>query len=304
MAGTLEVFCYGEIGVDNIIQAERLPTPEIAVFPNEDTYHIGGAAANTAVWLSHLGVRVGFTGNVIGTDLYGDWLWAWLQQHPNLDLRLVERRSNASTPFTRAIVTPDGERSFLIFHYPQSPKIAFSAPMLQGARFFALDLYGGPERMQAAETAHAGGAEIVISDVIEASHPVLPLTGVLINSGTYLRNMLPGVNVRQHARELREINQGVVIVTDGPNGVFAIDRQGGEFTLQPPRVTVVDATGAGDAFRAGLMFGLLKGFDLSRSLCFGVAAGSLKVRHAGAASVLPTLQEVDTLASNIEVQCA
>jgi sugar/nucleoside kinase (ribokinase family) len=58
------VFCYGEIGVDNIIQAKRLPTPEIAVFPKAESYHIGGAAANTAVWLAHLGIETGLSGNL------------------------------------------------------------------------------------------------------------------------------------------------------------------------------------------------------------------------------------------------
>ena len=47
-----DVFCYGEIGVDNIIQVPHLPNPELATFPTSDSYHIGGAAANTAVWLA------------------------------------------------------------------------------------------------------------------------------------------------------------------------------------------------------------------------------------------------------------
>lgn len=68
---TLSVFCYGEVGVDNIIQADQLPSPEIAVFPQAESYHIGGAAANTAVWLARMGVPVGLSGNRIGDDLLG-----------------------------------------------------------------------------------------------------------------------------------------------------------------------------------------------------------------------------------------
>ncbi len=117
-----QVFCYGEIGVDNIIRLPDLPTPELAVFPTSDSYHIGGAAANTAVWLAHLGVPVGLAGNAIGNDLYGQQLWDWLGQHEPLDLSLVERLEDGMTPFCRVMVTPDGERSFLIFWYPQSPK--------------------------------------------------------------------------------------------------------------------------------------------------------------------------------------
>jgi len=53
-----DVFCYGELGGDNIIRLPHLPPPETAAFPTADSYHIGGAAANTAVWLAGWGVQV------------------------------------------------------------------------------------------------------------------------------------------------------------------------------------------------------------------------------------------------------
>ena len=147
---TCEVLCYGEIGVDNIIQADGLPSPENAIFPTSDSYHGGGAASNTAVWLSRMDVKVRLTGNVIGHDLYGDMIRNDLQKHPNIDLTLMEQREGVATPFTRAIVTPDGERSFLIFGYPQAPKVQLTKDMLQGIQYLALDLYGGPERLETA----------------------------------------------------------------------------------------------------------------------------------------------------------
>jgi len=80
-----------------------------------------------------------------------------------------------------------------------------------------------------------------------------------------------------------------------------VDRQGAAFTVTPPRVSVVDATGAGDAFRAGMLCGLLKGLDLPRSACLGAAAGALKVGFIGAATTLPELGEVERLADQLEV---
>src|SRR5262245_3746857 len=154
---TSEVLCYGEIGVDNIIQADGLPSPENAIFPKSDSYHRGGAAANTAVWLANLGVKVNLTGNVIGHDSYGDMILEGLRKHPNIDFSLVEQREGVTTPFTRAIVTPDGERSFLIFWYPQAPKVTLTKEMLQGVKYLALDLYGGPERLATAQLAFESG---------------------------------------------------------------------------------------------------------------------------------------------------
>jgi len=295
-----EVFCYGEIGVDNIIQADGLPSPENAVFPKSDSYHLGGAAANTAVWLAALGVNVKLSGNVIGQDVYGDMIVEKLMRYPIIDRSLVEQRQGVTTPFTRAVVTPDGERSFLIFWYPQAPKVLLTKEMLDGARFLALDLYGGQERLAAAQLGFEAGLSTAIGDVIWPEHPALPFTSIATNSGPFIRQNFPGVDVRQHARRLQSISKGIVITTDGPNMVHALDVLGQGFTIQPPRVEAVDATGAGDAFRSGLLYGLSRGMDLPRSLCWGVAAGSFKVRNLGAATTLPEFKKLEALANSLQ----
>jgi sugar/nucleoside kinase (ribokinase family) len=300
--GTCEVLCYGEIGVDNIIQAEGLPSPENAIFPLSDSYHRGGAASNTAVWLAAMGVKAKLTGNAIGQDMYGDMILEGLRKHSNVDLSLVEQRENVTTPFTRAIVTPDGERSFLIYWYPQAPKIQLTKEMLNGARYLALDLYGGPERLDTARLAFEAGVSTAIGDVIWPEHPALPFTSIATNSGPYIRQHYPGVDVRQHARRLQSISKGIVITTDGPGTVHALDSQGNGFTIEPPAVTALDATGAGDAFRAGLLYGLLRGDELPRSLCWAVAAGSLKVENLGAATTLPDFEEIEALANHLQAR--
>src|SRR6266508_3318370 len=297
-----EVLCYGEIGIDNIIQTDGLPSPENAVFPISDSYHGGGAASNTAVWLANLGVKVKLTGNAIGRDPYGDLILEGLRKQPNIDLSLVEQRAGVTTPFTRALVTPDGERSFLIFWYPQAPKMTLTKKMLEGVRYVALDLYGGPERLETARLAFEAGASTAIGDVIWPDHPALPFTGIATNSGPFIRQHFPGVDVRQHARRLQSISKGIVITTDGPRTVHALDPQGNGWIIQPPETTAIDATGAGDAFRSGVLYGLLCGFDLPRSLCWGVAAGSLKVRSLGAASALPGFREIEALADSLQAQ--
>jgi ribokinase len=297
-----EVLCYGEIGVDNIIQADGLPSPENAIFPKSDSYHGGGAAANTAVWLGNLGVKVKLTGNAIGHDAYGDMILERLGNQSNIDLSLVEQRKGVRTPFTRAIVTPDGERSFLIFWYPQAPKSQLTKEMVDGIQYLALDLYGGPERLETARLAFESGVSTAIGDVIWPDHPALPFTSIATNSGPFIRQHFPGVDVRQHARRLQSISRGIVIITDGPREVFALDATGDAFTITPPVVNAVDATGAGDAFRAGLLYGLLRGFDLPRSVCWGVATGSLKVQNLGAATTLPDFEEIESLANGLQAQ--
>jgi sugar/nucleoside kinase (ribokinase family) len=295
-----DVFCYGELGVDNIIRLPHLPTPELAAFSTDDSYHIGGAAANTAVWLARWGVLVRLAGNGIGRDDYGKRLWGWLSQHPALDLRYIEQREDTVTPFCRIMVTPDAERTILVYWYPQTPKTPLTADMLGGARYLALDLYGGDERVAAAQVARRAGAQTVVSDVVWPDHPALPLADIAVNSATYTSETFPGVDVLQHTRELQAISRGVIVVTDGPRPVRVLDRDGAVFSVQPPQVEAVDATGAGDAFRAGLIYGLLQGWSLSESAVWATAAGALKVQRVGAASDPPSREEVASLAATLQ----
>jgi hypothetical protein len=294
---TCDVFCYGEIGVDNIIQSDSLPSPENAVFPKSDSYHLGGAAANTAVWLAAMGVKVKLCGNAIGRDEYGELILEKLNRYPALDLSLVEQRQDV-------LLLLPGYRLrtgtiIFIFWYPQAPR---SLTREMQVPLSALDLYGGPERLAVAKLASESGVSTAIGDVIWPDHPALPFTNIATNSGPYIRQNFPGVDVRQHARRLQSISKGIVITTDGPNQVHAVDAQGHGFTILPPTVQVVDATGAGDAFRSGLLYGLSRGLDLPRSLCWAVAAGSLKVRSLGAATTLPEFTEVETLANSLQAQ--
>jgi sugar/nucleoside kinase (ribokinase family) len=296
---TCDVFCYGELGVDNIIRLPHLPSPELAAFPTVDGYHVGGAAANTAVWLAGWGVPVRLAGNAIGRDTYGERLWGWLSQHPALDVRTIERREDVVTPFCRIMVTPDAERTILVYWYPQTPKTPLTTDLLGGARYLALDLYGGEERLAAARVARQAGVQTVVSDVIWPDHPVLPLTDIAINSAAYVRETFPGVDVLQHARELQVVSRGIIVVTDGPRPAHVLDRDGSSFAVQPPRVEAVDATGAGDAFRAGLIYGLLQGWALMESTIWATAAGALKVQRVGAASDLPSREDVGSLAATL-----
>lgn len=297
----LEVLAYGEVGVDNLIRVPYLPAPERAVFPSADHYHVGGAAANTAVMLAGWGVAVGLAGNAIGDDERGARLRAWLSAQPSLDLSHLELRPGLPTPFCRILVLPDGERAILVFGYPQTPKTALTAGMLDGAHFLALDLYGGEERLRAAQVARDAGAVVVVGDVIWPEHPVLPLAGIAANSAAFIRSEFPGLDPLAHATRLHQVSGGIVVTTDGPNPVHVVDSSGGQFWVQPPRVEVVDATGAGDAFKAGLIFGLLRGWDLPRAARWAAAAGALKVRALGAVTTVPSRDEVSALAESLAV---
>ena len=87
----------------------------------------------------------------------------------------------------------------------------------------------------------------------------------------------------------------LVAVTYGAEGA-ALFEDGREIArAQPPAVTAVDGTGAGDAFTACLTVSLLEGRDPEQALRRACAAGALAASRAGAQPSLPTAAEVDAI---------
>jgi sugar/nucleoside kinase (ribokinase family) len=198
------------------------------------------------------------------------------------------------------MVTPDGERTQL-YGFGDLRVVPLRSEMLGGARFLSLDLYGGYEREEAALTAHAAGLTVVIGDITQPDHPLLPITDIAANSASLTRGEFPGKDPFEHAMRLHEISGGIILTTDGVNPAHVIDRDGQQFWVKPPQVEVVDATGAGDAFKAGVIYGLWRGWDLERAVVWGAAAGSLNTRTLGAASCPPTLAEIEAISRQVVV---
>jgi sugar/nucleoside kinase (ribokinase family) len=96
----------------------------------------------------------------------------------------------------------------------------------------------------------------------------------------------------QFATQVRQRGAPRVIITDAAEPIHVYDDDGTKGVLKPPQVDVVDSTGAGDAFRAGVVYGILQGLSLEESAALGAAAGSINVGREGAASQPPNYQEV------------
>jgi sugar/nucleoside kinase (ribokinase family) len=92
-------------------------------------------------------------------------------------------------------------------------------------------------------------------------------------------------------RALRPYHGGLLCVTLGARGAMALD---GDRVVQAPGfpVDAVDTTGAGDVFRAGLIYAVLAGFPVERMLRFANAAAAASCTRLGAIASVPALAEV------------
>lgn len=102
-------------------------------------------------------------------------------------------------------------------------------------------------------------------------------------------------------RALQRPHHRMLCVTLGERGAMAIDKDG---VHHAPafEVDAVDTTGAGDVFRAGFIYALLRGWPTDDILRFANAAAAVSCTRLGALAGIPALAEVETLVASGNVR--
>lgn len=293
----MTILCYGEIDLDIYLALDRLPTMEKSATCSEDFENVGGAAANSALWLAHWGLPTRLAGHDLGDDRAGDVVRAVFNAQPQLDTRYIACHAGYRSPRCQCLVTPDGERSFIMHWPPQDLRMTAPTPgMLDGVQWVNLDMSGPlPLRLKMAELAAQRGIPVLINDIYSADNPLLPLLDVLVISNAIVRNRLPDRQAVDLARELQGAGDLDVVITDAGAALTVLARDGSRHRITPPRVNAVDTTGAGDIFKSGMLYGLLQGLPVAQAARWGSAAGSLMCQVAGTTNTLAPLSAVAAL---------
>lgn len=297
----MTILCYGEIDLDIYVALNRLPTMERSASCSEDFENIGGAAANSAMWLANWGIPTRLAGHDLGDDRPGDVVRELLAALPQLDTRYIANHAGYRTPRCQCLVTPDGERSF-ITHWPQEVLMTPPSPaMLEGVKLLNLDMSGPtPLRLKTAQLAAEREIPVLINDIYQPEHKLLPYVDVLVISAAIVRSKYAETNALDLAAELMRAGDCDVIVTDAGAEINILSRGGLRSTVKPPVLNPVDTTGAGDIFKAGLAYGLLQSLPLTQAVKRGAAAGSLMCQYAGTTKTLAPLCAVQSLLATMD----
>jgi sugar/nucleoside kinase (ribokinase family) len=122
---------------------------------------------------------------------------------------------------------------------------------------------------------------------------ILPYVDVLFVDEREARNLADREDLAEAATALREAGPATVVVKQGSEGarVFA-----GEAVFYQPAVQVaplVDSIGAGDAFDAAFLLGLLEGWPLERIARFAAVTAGFSVGGVGGSAAMPTRAQVE-----------
>jgi len=278
------VLCYGSIGVDNLLLIPNLPALDEGIHATEDRYCLGGAAANVAVHLAAWGVPTLLAGNAIGQDAYGDLVWHRLAQIEGIDLSYLARSVDVSTPFCRVFVTPDGEHRSVAWGFDAAPHPPLPDRALEEAGWLFLGAYAGPRRLSLAQRARERGQRVAAAQVLRSEDPLLPLCDLVVNRAGRSEGLAA---ITGHTRALQRKSHGLVVTTSGGGMVVAVGRDGAARKYRPMSAQVRDTLGAGDAFMAGCLFGLVQGWTDARTIAFALGAAALCVERWGGSDPPP-----------------
>ncbi len=311
---TLDAITCGELLIDFVSLDVGVSLVEARAFVKA----AGGAPANVAVGLARLGRSVGFLGQV-GDDDFGNFLAATLRDN-GVQVDGLRRSSEARTALAFVSLRADGERDFMFYRHPSADMLweASDADRTIAAsgcvfHFGSISLISDPSRastIAAIKAARDHGSLISYDPNLR-----LPLWS---SSGAAREGMLFGLtfanivklsreelaflsgtgDIQEGARRLWHDGLRILTVTCGMEGCWWFTGSDSGHVAGFP-VTSVDTTGAGDAFVAGVLAGLIEADfstdrpTLDQIMRMANAAGALTVTRRGAIPSLPTRSEVD-----------
>jgi sugar/nucleoside kinase (ribokinase family) len=122
--------------------------------------------------------------------------------------------------------------------------------------------------------------------------PVYLAADVAIISAEYLRDTYPDHRIPAITRAYKENASGLVIFTFGHKEIIYGSRDEEYKTFTPHAINPVDTTGAGDSFRAGIIYGLLKKWSSRETIAFASALAAIVCQSFPGVLNSPTYDEV------------
>ncbi len=292
------VVAIGDANVDLIAPVESFPSKGGEVSTDKLHKCAGGSAANLCVALARIGLNSRFIGRV-GDDPFGHFLIDNFRKE-KVDISQLQIDGKVGTGLQFIAITRDGERTMYGFRganiYLAADEINMNP--VKSSRIFHISGYAllrDPQRkttIKILKVARGAGALVSLDvGVLPATRATNRVCSILrcvdiLFLGEREASALVGTSKPEKAaRDLLKFGPKIVALKLGRKGCFILtEMEKVRFPAFP--IKVVDTTGAGDAFDAGFLTGVIEKWGLKRTARFANALGSISTTKIGAQSGL------------------
>lgn len=267
----ISIAIIGSINLDIVAGVKNFPQPGETVTNAVVHRFPGGKGANQALAAHRLGVSVYMVGRV-GNDPAADEALYTLRKE-GVDLSYCKPLENHATGLAMIAVNDAGENQIIV---APGANAAFDAEHLEVPHTDA-----SIAQLEVPFETILKAAQTVDNFFCLNAAPAKPVPHELLEHVDLL--VVNEIEARMLGEEI-DAYQGLLAVTYGGDG--ATLSQGGKViaSAKPPRVKVMDTTGAGDAFTAALTVGLVTGMEPQAALEQACIAGALTTTKMGAQS--------------------
>jgi sugar/nucleoside kinase (ribokinase family) len=296
-----DVAVLGAAAIDWIARVKELPRRDGIVFAEEYQPMPGGTGGNVAEAVARLGHRVRFFGK-FGDDEGGQLLLKSFQD-AGVGTEGVLITKNRRTASCFIAIDERGERQIYclggsaIYESTSEldPRLLRGVKVLFIADAFLEVALEAIEMVSPAATIIFNPGGVMASSGDACLKPIVARTGVLIVSQVESETITHMQDPRDAMLRLAEMGAKVVMQTQGAAGVMVLEN--GDITPQKafPVERVIDTTGAGDAFAAGVIAGVVEKRTWTEAARVGCAVSAIKIAHLGARGGLPNRDQVRKL---------
>jgi ribokinase len=292
----LDVVGFGALNFDVLMKVDRIACAEEESFIQGFSEVCGGSAANTMVGLSRLGCKTGFVGKV-ADDREGKLQIEGLNSE-GVDTNGVIHAKEGRSGSVLGFVDQKGARALYV-----NPGVndtidtkEIGIDYFSGTRFLHLTSFVGEKSLQTQITLLSklpGNVKVSFDPGavyakkgFKPLEPIIKKTHVMMPNSLELKQLTGESDYRKGADFLLAYGVKIVAVKLGEKGCYVTDGKQ-QLMVEPFKVEAVDTTGAGDAYCAGFLYGLLQGKGLAECGRLGNFVASRSVMQMGARAGLP-----------------
>jgi ribokinase len=296
---TFDVVGFGALNLDKLYKVNMIAKEEEEGAVLDFKESAGGSAANTVVGLSRLELKTGFIGKV-AADREGNFLLdGFRKEGVNVNGITVSEKGRSGT--VMGYIDPKGDRALYV-DPGVNDQIDFNdinLDYVSNTKFLHLSSFVGEkpfkaqklliEQLSSVKISFDPGA-IYARKGLAAMKPMIRRSYVMFPNKIEVK-LLTGQDYREGAETFIKLGADLVAVKLGKRGCYVTDGKESHL-IEPYNVEAVDTTGAGDAFCAGFLYGLIKQKDLYECGRLGNFVASRCISKMGARTGLPKFEDL------------